>query len=58
MQAPSSAAVNIGTLGGFASTHLIGQLASTGAYNQIFLMMGALHPLAWFVAWVSLRGKP
>jgi ACS family hexuronate transporter-like MFS transporter len=45
-------------LGGFASTHLVGQLASTGAYDQIFLMMGALHPLAWFVAWASLRGKP
>jgi len=44
-------------LGGFASTHLVGQLASTGAYSQIFLLMGALHPLAWLIAWGSLRGK-
>lgn len=44
-------------LGGFTSTHLVGQLASTGAYNQVFLLMGALHPLAWLVAWGSLRGK-
>jgi MFS transporter, ACS family, hexuronate transporter len=45
-------------LGGFASTHLVGQLASTRDYDQIFLLMGALHPVAWLVAWSSLRGKP
>jgi MFS transporter, ACS family, hexuronate transporter len=44
-------------LGGFASTHLVGQLASTGAYSEIFLLMGLLHPLAWLVAWLSLRGR-
>jgi MFS transporter, ACS family, hexuronate transporter len=44
-------------LGGFASTHVLGQLASTGAYDQIFLLMGMLHPLAWLVAWGSVRGK-
>lgn len=44
-------------LGGFASTHLVGQLASTGTYDEIFLLMGLLHPLAWLVAWGSLRGR-
>jgi ACS family hexuronate transporter-like MFS transporter len=43
--------------GGFASTHLVGQLASTGTYDWIFLLMGMLHPLAWLVAWGSLRGR-
>jgi ACS family hexuronate transporter-like MFS transporter len=43
--------------GGFASTHLVGQLASTGTYDWIFLLMGMLHPLAWLVTWGSLRGK-
>lgn len=44
--------------GGFASTRLVGQLASTGTYDWIFLLMGMLHPLAWLVAWGSLRGRP
>jgi MFS transporter, ACS family, hexuronate transporter len=43
-------------LGGFASTHFIGQLASTGAYARVFLLLGLLHPLAWLTVWVSLRG--
>jgi ACS family hexuronate transporter-like MFS transporter len=44
-------------LGGFLSTHVVGQIASTGAYDRVFLLMGLLHPLAWLVAWASLRGK-
>jgi MFS transporter, ACS family, hexuronate transporter len=44
-------------LGGFASTRLVGQLASTGTYDEIFLLMGLLHPVAWFIAWASLRGR-
>jgi MFS transporter, ACS family, hexuronate transporter len=44
-------------LGGFASTQLVGQLASTDAWGGIFLLMGMLHPLALLVAWSSLRGK-
>jgi ACS family hexuronate transporter-like MFS transporter len=44
-------------LGGFVSTHLVGQLASTGNYGRIFLLMGVLHPLAWLIAWSSLRGR-
>ena len=43
--------------GGFASTYVVGQLASTGAYGGIFLLMGMLHPTAWLVAWFSTRGK-
>jgi ACS family hexuronate transporter-like MFS transporter len=43
--------------GGFASTYVVGQLASTGAYSGIFLLMGMLHPAAWLVAWLSTRGK-
>ena len=42
--------------GGFASTYVVGQLASTGAYDGIFLLMGLLHPTAWLVAWLSIRG--
>jgi ACS family hexuronate transporter-like MFS transporter len=54
-----SGLIGVGSaLGGFASTHLVGQLASTGAYDKIFLLMGILHPLAWLFAWSSLRGKP
>jgi ACS family hexuronate transporter-like MFS transporter len=44
-------------LGGFLSTHLVGQLASTGTYSSIFLLMGLLHPLAWLIAWRSLKAK-
>jgi MFS transporter, ACS family, hexuronate transporter len=44
-------------LGGFASTHIVGQLASTRAYDMVFLLMGALHPLAWLVAWASVRSR-
>jgi MFS transporter, ACS family, hexuronate transporter len=44
-------------LGGFASTQLVGQLASTHAWGGIFLLMGMLHPLALLVAWSSLRGR-
>jgi MFS transporter, ACS family, hexuronate transporter len=44
-------------LGGFASTHVVGQLASTRSYDEIFLLMGLLHPVAWLVAWGSIRGK-
>lgn len=43
--------------GGFASTYVVGQLASTGAYGGIFLLMGMLHPTAWLVAWWSTRSK-
>jgi MFS transporter, ACS family, hexuronate transporter len=44
-------------LGGFLSTHVVGQIASTGAYDWVFLLMGLLHPLAWLVAWASIRGR-
>ena len=44
-------------LGGFASTRLVGQIASTGSYDEIFLLMGLLHPVAWLIAWSSLRGR-
>jgi ACS family hexuronate transporter-like MFS transporter len=44
-------------LGGFVSTQLVGQLASTHAYSRIFLLMGMLHPIALLVAWSSLRGR-
>jgi MFS transporter, ACS family, hexuronate transporter len=44
-------------LGGFASTQLVGQLASTHAWGGIFLLMGMLHPIALLVAWSSLRGR-
>ena len=45
-------------LGGFASTALVGKLASMGAYDEIFFLMGLLHPLAWVIAWASSRNRP
>jgi ACS family hexuronate transporter-like MFS transporter len=44
-------------LGGFASTRIVGEIASTGSYDAIFLLMGLLHPLAWLVAWASVRSR-
>jgi ACS family hexuronate transporter-like MFS transporter len=44
-------------LGGFASTRIVGEIASTGSYDAIFLLMGLLHPLAWLMAWLSTRTK-
>jgi ACS family hexuronate transporter-like MFS transporter len=44
-------------LGGFVSTHLVGRLVSSGAYDEVFLLMGMLHPLAWLIARGSIRGK-
>jgi ACS family hexuronate transporter-like MFS transporter len=43
--------------GGFASTRIVGEIASTGSYDAIFLLMGFLHPLAWLVAWRSVRDR-
>jgi MFS transporter, ACS family, hexuronate transporter len=44
-------------LGGFASTRIVGEIASTGTYDEVFLLMALLHPLAWLVAWISIRGR-
>ncbi len=44
-------------LGGFASTRIVGEIASTGSYDRIFLLMGLLHPVAWLIAWASVRNK-
>jgi len=44
-------------LGGFASTRIVGEIASTGSYTAVFLLMGLLHPLAWLIAWLSTRTK-
>nr|WP_299854022.1 MFS transporter [Sphingomonas bacterium] len=45
-------------LGGIFSTKLVGQLAASGNYATIFLLMGALHPIAVLVAWAALRSQP
>lgn len=45
-------------LGGMLSTPLVGQLAQSGNYPMIFLLMGLLHPIAVLVAWLSLRSQP
>ena len=45
-------------LGGIFSTQLVGRLAQSGHYDQVFLLMGMLHPLAALVAWLSLRSQP
>jgi ACS family hexuronate transporter-like MFS transporter len=45
-------------LGGIFSTKLVGQLAASGNYATIFLLMGALHPIAVLVAWGALRSQP
>jgi len=46
-------------LGGIFSTELVGHLASTGAYDRAFLMMGLLHPVACALVWatVTLRRR-
>lgn len=44
-------------LGGFASTRIVGEIASTGSYAEVFLLMGVLHPIAWLIAWASVRRK-
>ncbi len=45
-------------LGGIFSTQLVGHIAQTGNYGQIFLLMGCLHPLAMLIAWGALRSQP
>ncbi len=45
-------------LGGIFSTQLVGQLAQSGNYAQIFVLMGLLHPCAVLIAWLSLRSQP
>lgn len=45
-------------LGGMLSTPLVGELAQSGNYPMIFLLMGLLHPTAVLVAWLSLRSQP
>lgn len=42
-------------LGGFASTRIVGEIASTGSYDWIFVLMALLHPLAWLAAWSTTR---
>jgi ACS family hexuronate transporter-like MFS transporter len=44
-------------LGGIFSTQLVGKLASFGSYDRVFLLMGALHPLAWAISWIALRNR-
>jgi ACS family hexuronate transporter-like MFS transporter len=41
------------SLGGIFSTQLIGDLASGGSYDRIFLLMGLLHPVACAVVWAT-----
>lgn len=43
-------------LGGLASTRLVGQIASTGSYDLVFLLMALLHPVGWLLAWGTTRG--
>ena len=45
-------------LGGIFSTQLVGHLAQSGNYGQIFLLMGCLHPLAMLIAFLALRSQP
>lgn len=46
------------SVGGILSTQVVGQLASTGSYAEIFLLMGLLHPIAVVIAWLALRSQP
>lgn len=45
-------------IGGIFSTKLIGELAISGHYPTMFLLMGMLHPIAVVIAWTSLRSQP
>jgi MFS transporter, ACS family, hexuronate transporter len=44
-------------LGGFLSTRLVGEIASSGSYDNAFLAMALLHPVACCIAWVGVRGR-
>lgn len=41
-------------LGGFLSTQLVGRAAGQHDYPLLFLLMGALHPLAAIITWLSV----
>lgn len=42
-------------LGGMLSTRLVGEFASARDYGTVFLVMAALHPLGWLLAWWAVR---
>jgi len=44
-------------LGGIFSTQLVGKFAGSGSYNEAFLLMALLHPIACTIAWLALRKR-
>ncbi|HVJ03161.1 MAG TPA: MFS transporter [Sphingomonas sp.] len=44
-------------IGGILSTQLVGAFAATRDYGTVFVVMAALHPIGWLVAWLTAR-KP
>jgi ACS family hexuronate transporter-like MFS transporter len=44
-------------LGGMISTQVVGHLIAGGSYDHVFLLMGVLHPIAFLIAWLFIRGK-
>ncbi len=37
--------------GGMVSSNLVGRLVTNYSYTPVFLAMGVLHPIAWFLIW-------
>jgi len=43
--------------GGMVSAHVVGQLVTSGHFDRSFLIMAVLHPIAWLMAWLAVRGS-
>jgi len=42
--------------GGMVSAHVVGQLVTSGHFDSSFMIMAVLHPIAWLMAWLAVRG--
>jgi ACS family hexuronate transporter-like MFS transporter len=43
-------------LGGMLSTNLVARVVTKYSYTPIFIIMGLLHPIAWFLS-ASLKNR-
>ncbi len=43
-------------LGGIFSTQLVGQIVETSSFSSVFILIGFLHPAAFLVGWIAIRG--
>ena len=42
-------------IGGLVSTQAVGMLVTGGAFDRAFMLMAALHPAAWVIAFVAFK---